>query len=625
MARVLVIEPHPGTGASLAEMLRRLGHVPELMPQLDRPPTAPPALVLAAAGPSGERVRDTLMAAAAAAAGAPLIWTGRSQEAVSSFLAAGMGQGFLAVPPRLPALMSALRRSGVDAGDEGWSGHGFLVRASGPAHRVQPARMAFLGHRVAASGRLRVGAAEVVLRGGRIAGCTGVPGLLGGGSGELMAALGAAIGAGTPADQALERAGLDIAAWWLGGVDPDAEVRFIDEGAGAPRSPVVLPTPIPRLLAVALAAGRSAAAVRAGLDALGDPTLRVAAPDDSPETQWGLSPVDLRVLRAGTRVGSLHALVQEAGGAEREEVWRSLDYLLTLGLLRIGDTASDGLSASDDGGSVVEAIEGQAAAPAVDLDALVGRARAPDPAVVELERALAALDGAPPWALFEITTPEQLAAAELDKRFRERSAAHHPDRHVGAPEAVRALHEAIFAAWSDARSALDAEPLRAEVRERLRASAEGRPFVSEADRRRARLLATKAEHAARGKRWAEALAHADEGLAADPESHLLRLHRAHAAWRSGALPPAEAAAQLAPLKGETRAENAEIHFLRGEMLVEAGDAAAAAAAFAKVLEVDPEHVGAKRRQRLTGMRAEQQAPPKRTGLAALFPWGRKGG
>lgn len=630
MARILVLDPELRNGHTLVDMLRRLGHAPDLQPRLTPDlgggGGAPIEAVFACA--TDRTVRDMADAWRSTGHTQPLVWCSRFLETVEPFQAAGVGEAFLALPPRMPALMAVVQRFLDTAADAGWSGDRFLQQVDGPARRFPPARVAFLAHRVAATGTLHVGGARLLLQSGRVTGCTGVPGLLGTDGLELMSALGAAIAQGTSPDEAMRQAAEQLGCWLRTPPPPEEPVSWVDASNASKRSPVTLPLSVPRMIMHGVRATGAAASRRARFLAAGNPTFRVCAPDDAPETQWGLSPVALRVLRATTRRPALLDLLDGLGGREQDELWEALDFLLTLGLLRERD---DGTAvAADVAGQALPEIEAVGGAVSISIEALeeaVGRA-APPSAVAPEEQALAdeiaRVGDLDPWDVFALSGPDDMDPAALDARLRELSTSHHPDRHATATSRLRGLHGQLFAIYSDAHSALMDDKLRPELRARLQAKAAGKPYVSDADRKRARLHRTKGEHALRARRWDEAMAELQAACEADPLDVSLATLSLEARWRGGVLDPAAALAANGEIKPTTLGERAELAFLRGELQVAGGNEAAALQSFKETLEVQPGHVGAQRRVRMHERRqAKAQGAEKRGGLAGLFGFGRR--
>ena len=183
------------------------------------------------------------------------------------------------------------------------------------------------------------------MKNGRVVDCAGLSGLdsadgpvVDASAPGLMAALGVAIGGGADPERTMHEAGVGIARAALRAeFEPGASVRFeVTEPAGGAMQ---LPSRVPRLIADARKLERSPGAVRGALGGRRKETVQISVPDDSPDSQWGLTTVALRLLRDAARVDTLGELLGAARGGETDEVWAAVDLLGCLGLLRIGDGA----------------------------------------------------------------------------------------------------------------------------------------------------------------------------------------------------------------------------------------------------------------------------------------------
>ena len=188
-------------------------------------------------------------------------------------------------------------------------------------------------HRLRASGVLRAGAVEISLRQGKIAEAKGLWDV--GRREGLMAAIGAAIAEGQSPDDAMGEVGLAV---MRSLVLLDASALEVSFSVDEVRSPVVLPGSIPRLLSKALKAVRPPDLVRRDLSKMPERQVRLRAPNDAPESAWGLSPVALRMVRAASQAATVQELIDAGGGSERDAVWEAFDFLLHLGVVQYNDT-----------------------------------------------------------------------------------------------------------------------------------------------------------------------------------------------------------------------------------------------------------------------------------------------
>lgn len=665
MGHVVVVDADSRSGRALADLLLKLGHrvdVAESVSGARAALVARPELIFVGAGPGGDLIDSTWDVLRTLPGRGKVVWTGPLRELVEPALDAAIGDDFLVIPPRLPALNALLARHRGAATDR-WAGADFLAEIDGPAHRFAPARVAFLAHRVGASGWLVIsgpGGEEAVAFGaGRVVGARSAGALaaalgLGVGAGELSALVGAAISAGRSPDEAMIEIALAIGDLWLG-CPAEAQVVWRAE---APPRPLGLPLPVPRLVARCLERARPAALLRGELGARRDDHLRLSLPDDAEEGAWGLSPAALRLVRAAGRAPTIGALL-EAGGADRDDVWLALDWLLHLGLLQAEAASGDASGISVEGVDLgpapspgrppvvappvrtpVSTPPIRAAAPpssaapaAAPPPAPRGPAPAAGPAAgpaEPLRALLSKLTSATPWDVFELNAPADVNIDELDKRFRAASSAHHPDRHGGSPAEVAQLSTEIFALYQSARAAFDSEDFRKEVRERLLCRAEGRPYVSDADRKAAHLHFKKGEAALRARRLGEAVEELAAGAARDPLDWEIAVQLIIAEWRAEKVLPLVAAERLLAVKTDRKSINADIQYHAGEMLLAAGKEDEAYKRFHACLEKDPEHVGAQRRVRLRQTREEKVVEAKSasplSGIKGLFSgWGKKPG
>ena len=615
MARVVVVDPDPRIRGALARLLGDAGHLASELPDVESVGelATSAALVFAAAGPGGSLIDPTAAQLYLLNPNARIVWTGPLAATIQPAVDAGVGVDVLELPTRLPALRSLLARHLKRYAGDVWNGEVFLRRVEGLDERFPPIRVLFLAHRLNASGTLTYGDVEVDLQHGKIADVRGLP-TVGMGQG-LMQAIGEAIGQGQPPDAAMRAAGVDAIAALLklsNASEGDRPVRF----TSCPiRAQVVLPTRLPRLLGLALEQTVSPAEVRRELGGRSARLVSLHPPEDSPESTWGLSPVGLRVVRAGRSALNLGDVLAAGGGSERHAVWMAVEFLRQLGILRFDDERpSQGLTSGeaailiDD--IVIEAVE-------------VPAEPEPDPREAELKEALERISSLQPWDLFSLEEPTDVHLDVITQRFRDASSEHHPDRFVTAPPAVRELAASCFAAWGNARDLFEEEAFRDEVRARLIARRDGLVFTSETDRKKAKVAHSLGQYHARRECWEEATAAYEEAVQLDPGAWESNFQLLLTRWRAGVLTPAAAAEAMAALTPTTMQGRAELRFQVGEALLAAGEEAAAYSAFQEAVNAVPGHVGAARRLRLRSMRQDKAAAERKAGLRGIFKWGRK--
>jgi hypothetical protein len=631
-----MIEPDPRVHQSLVRLLRGTGHSLEHhrdeMGALGELTVRPAALVIAALGPGGALAGRTWSALGVLDVPPPIVWTGPSRASAMPLVESGRGMDVLETPLQRPALQGLLARVfGAATPADRWSGLDFLGTVSGDAGRYPPARVLFLAHRVGGSGTLLIqedaGLWSISLRNGRIVGASGLSGLdhedgpsVDANAPPLMSWLGQAIGQGASPDDAMNTAGVSIGIAALRAGDAGtAKVSFKD---GPPvGAPIQLPTPIPRLLAEAARRCHGATSTRRRLGRHRNGAIRVVPPDDAPETQWGLPPVALRLLRDGANLATLGELLGQARGGETDEVWEGVDLLLCLGMLAIdkGGGERPSSAASAFGTPPVDDIEIEAIVEA-PVEAPV------DDQAVTLMAALRAIQNQAPWEVLGLVKSDELEPDGIEAAFRRRSSEFHPDRFMNETAAVRRVAQLCFAKVGDARSAMGDEELMIETRQRLRAAEEGRPFSSESDKRRARLVAKRGVVAHRRKQWDEAWRLYTEATEIDGTEVAYEVQRLDSGWRAGELPGAGVIEAVMGLSGLTIGLRIDALALAGEIRMRDGDEAGAYEMFEKVVELNAEHIEARRWLRLRDMRATKGEEDSKKGLSlkGLFSFGRKG-
>ena len=129
----------------------------------------------------------------------------------------------------------------------------------------------------------------------------------------------------------------------------------------------------------------------------------------------------------------------------------------------------------------------------------------------------------------------------------------------------------------------------------------------------------------RKKQWAEAHRLWADARRVDATEVAYHWQWLETGWRSGALEGAAAEEEMLSLKSMKLGQRADLMAVVGEIRLRAGDEAGAYEAFDKAVEMNPDHVDARRRLRLRDMRQAKTDPPKRAGLSlkGLFSFGKK--
>lgn len=498
-----------------------------------------------------------------------------------------------------------------------WSGGDFLDAVGGPCERFPPLRVLFLAHRVGAGGRLLVrnahGTRELYLKGGRVVALRGFPNLLealdvrGGADDDLVSLAERAIRGGHTPDKVLEVA-TDGLAQALGAMAElrAADVRF-ERMAEEPRLPFPIQEPLPRIISRGLRKVRPPPRLRALYATRLRAPVRVCLPDDSPEHRWSLDPLALRLLREamrGTTLGELIGAAPMDGGV-------AVDLLIQLGLVVVDEPPPVGRAPA-----AAPPPSRPAPAPAPAAPRPVPAPEPVDEQARALREALASMEGAEPAAVLGLAKAADLTDANVERAYRERSVRLHPDRFTGGSAEVRELANRCFSLLSDAAAALRDPAARAEAGARLKAREEGRLYVSEADRRAARLAFARGEALFREKRWPDALPDLEEAARKDPLSWRYNWLRLQAASLAGRSTLAETEAALLPIveQAPPGAARADVLYSLGELLLRGGREKEARVRFTAALKEHAEHTGAKHRLAMLDRRAEEAAAAK----AGLF-------
>ncbi len=632
MARILVVDDDPLTRAMVGDLLRGLGHdalvvggAEQALAALERDPYSVMITDVLMPGMDGLALAERVSRLAVPPA-IVLMSGGYSGDAAAEARARGvLVRGYLPKPidgKRLAQLLSAGTPSRVTVVEDGpeWSGAGYLERASGPTEQVPPIRLLFLAHRVDATGMLVVERAgelvRVVLKAGRVVQVEGFAGLLRSldprlpDAPSLPAAMATAVAAGHGVDAVMDAACVGLGEWLArtarlrGGA-----VRF-DVHAIPPPGAFPLPQPLPRIVANGLRSGRAIGQVDRDWSAQGSARATARLPDDAPESRWGLDPTALRVLRLSQSTVDVNHLVREATGADpqrRPEILRALDLLYFLGMLVI------------DGGP----LEAEPASTRASIPP-VGRTEE-DPRVARMRTALAAMEGAHPLDVLELSDRKVLSEAEVQQAYRDISRRYHPDTYFSAPPLVKAMAEACFSKINGAYESLRAPGGLAEAQRLLSARASGRGFVTERDHQSARVAYRRAEVLFRNRDWKGADALFQEAVKLDATTWPHAFHAIRAGALSRRLTAEQAVTQLDALQCPDMPRRAEVQVAIGNILKLEGRAAEAVRRYSAAIEADPENRDAQRELRLHQSRAEgarpdgASAPAASTGgLSGLF-------
>jgi len=545
-----------------------------------------------------------------------------------------------------------------------WSGVDFLTQLSGMSSEASPPRALFLAHRVVASGRLwmtqGVNIRSIDLYKGNIVDCRGFESLLEGIVGErpwtLMEWTQAAVDGGVQADVALDQIGVSLCA---AAVETEKSgdwmVNFVPSSA-EPELMVTVPMGVSAALQAAIQESVSDEEVRSWLEGVAGKGLETMRPVDSPTERWGLSPDMYRLLDVAERVDSVGAFFVEIGGTG----WSALGVLWKLGLIggqagipelpeepalytdevefteeepdtsevpkasptRSTDTQprrrsadrTERASASEKRGTK----SGQKRKRRRRDPRLVAIMRAPyeNPERMEaqLREAYDVLTRMRPEVIFRVKTSADLELANIERRHRDACSRYHPDRYRNASQGVQSLAEGCFAVTSDAFHTLKNETYQEELRVRLIEKETGKRVVTDKTRALAKVEYAKADVLFKQKRYDSAYDLACRASEGDPERWQYLYLQYRAAYRAGVTPLDEVRDAIGRLTGMNSMEKGNSLYIVGEMYMRDGNEEKAFELFRQALTLDDQNVGARRRLRLQGRRAQEATERESTGI-----------
>jgi len=621
MSRVLLVCREEEVQGALRAALTALGHEVEDAAELPAAGEVQAEVVVVDNDAACTQGRDLVRSLRKSGQAVRVVWAGEGVSSGLGLVFTELPDAVISPPVTMASVGAALARMERHAGPIDLELLD-LDAIDGPLEYFPLVRVLWAAHRQRASGRLELyldeAERELHLRDGAIVGGRGFPDLLseqgvqGSLDDDLNDLVSRAIAQGLRPDTVLEQAAQALGVAVAATVGRSGGMVLFEPGAEAPEHAFPLPTPVPRLLALGLRTARPVARVRRILGPLrGD--LMVAHHD--PAGPGGLPPVALRLWRAAHERRALGELVEED-----DQAWLAADLLLQLGLATLQARPLPPPSVPV-AVPAVQAPPAAVAAPAPDRKARRTPARGETPRAgretpkssdeparsEQLDPLLAdrsRLSGLDATGVLGISTSADLNPRAIDERFRVLSSRYHPDRFVRQPQAVGQVAGDCFAIVQNAYTMLR-DPLHLdEVLQRMQAREHGTVYVSDTDRRRARLLYARGDAAFRRKLWAEAIAELEMSFEVDPESWRTRFLLTRARFESRERSPEECAAALVGMSVPEGRSLAELHYTRGEMLLAAGRPEEAFRCFEAALGEFPDHVEARRQLRLRRLRED---------------------
>ncbi|MFT5585048.1 MAG: tetratricopeptide (TPR) repeat protein [Cognaticolwellia sp.] len=293
---------------------------------------------------------------------------------------------------------------------------------------------------------------------------------------------------------------------------------------------------------------------------------------------WTLRPTGRAAKDLGT-----HLRDAVAGLSEDDLTWVALDLLLAVDVLRLEEVAEDPHKAE--------------------------RRRKIKAKIQALERRAQELLGAPPLEALGIDPKESMAWLDVDgvsKQYRKVATPFHPDQIGRRPAPYQTAASAVFSAMTEAKEKLTREPGRLkEEKERWECKARGVPFVSRLDRDEARACFKRAQGHEHYRNWQEALTELDQAIALDSGERLYSVMRAFVLTILKQRTVPDAIGDIREVcKDAGIIPRVEGLYRIGRLYKMADRPRDALASFENLLEIVPDHLGAKREVRLLRKRIQ---------------------
>ncbi len=422
-------------------------------------------------------------------------------------------------------------------------------------------------------------------------------------SGDMLAAIGTAVGGGVPISEAMESAASGLG-HFLARVafDPDSKVTW-EEGVEPPKGAFPLTFPMIKALAGGLQAARTPEMVRLQWRSRAAQFVRPTDAAQDPGSTKGLSPMAARALNLSSKGEVLSELAERlVGGDPRRmtKTWWALDLLLNAGLLGFEGPSTAEIEIDED--------------PEYDEDASQdsisseekSKERAP---VVDLQRQYRRLLKQSPLEALEIGLEDLEKGLKVEvvrEAFRRAAKKYHPDRFLGQPSAVERAAALCFQVLGEYRSQMEEpERLQSEA-ERLKAKLEGRVLVTEDDKVKAKVLYNKGMSFLRNRAYEAGRDAFAKALEQDPGQRMARARHIHCQAVLKEMAYDKAFVDLSEIVGENVEEKVELLYLTAWLLKLLGREKEAIKQYRAILSSKPDHRDALREIRLWEKRAAER-------------------
>ena len=447
--------------------------------------------------------------------------------------------------------------------------------------------------------------ARVFVQAGEVVHLDGVSGLFGSDlespTGRLDHDIGALIGSGVPANEAMNRAAKSIGKFLVEvGTREDCNWG-IRGGENSPDSVISLPVGLASILVSAYVNSSVSQGYSENFENSLDRMVKVCKDAIAPS---GLPPLSSRVYKwVNSKDRSLQEVLGKVskGTGGRDEANRAVALLFAFGLIEFTvETVAPNVDREADNNEKTD----------VDSDAVDSNGWT----VESLEAAERKFTQQHPFQIFGLVCDEssnKITPYDVRSAFRKVAADFHPDRFADATEDVQVAAEKVFAYLNHSRSKIESqEDLDRTIRRFMpKKSKEG--VVTEIDRSKAKGYMRTAEARMRHGKWSDAREFILQAIEQVPEDKGFQVLEIFCRGVMKTLSYAKAAALIEEVETDTTRQHAEKYYRAGWLYKLGGDQKSAKDRFNKALVHDPNHVDCSRELRMLGSRTKNEAKAKR--------------
>jgi hypothetical protein len=420
-------------------------------------------------------------------------------------------------------------------------------------------------------------------------------------TGRLDHDIGALIGSGVPANEAMSRAAKAIGKFLVEmGANPDCDWG-LKGGENSPDSVIPLPVGLGDILMNAWAVSPLEHSSSLNLEESTDRLVRVC---DKAEVPAGLPPLSFRAYRSlGSRECTLLEVLNKisTGSGGLFEARKAAALLFALGLIEF-----TGQSSSPNQKAATKSIDDNSSTE--KLDEFGGWT------VESLDSAERAYSRQHPFQIFGLVcdeTSRKITTYDVRSAFRKVAADFHPDRFSGASDELKQAAQRVFTFLNHSRSKIESQEDLDLTISRFMPKKSERGVVTEIDRTKAKGNVRSAEARMRHGKWDEARQLILLAMEQVPEDKRCQILEIFCRGVMKDIPYAEAATSIEEVETESARQHAEKFYRSGWLYKLGGNNKNARDRFSKSLIHDPNHVDSSRELRMLEKRSEAAASTRR--------------